>query len=193
VILVQPQRTDEELAEALGRRDPSALEELYDRYGRMAFALAVRIAGSPETAEEVVQEAFLSVWNGAATYQSGRGALRTWLLSIAHHRAIDSVRRRTARVQAAPLDERVQYVGGEDVWRDVSRSLTRDEVRAALAALPAEQRESIELAYFGGFTYPEIAQRLDLPLGTVKSRLRLGLQKLRGLMESSGLQVDLGS
>jgi RNA polymerase sigma-70 factor (ECF subfamily) len=193
VALVQTQRTDEEIAQALAARDAGALEELYDRYGRMAFSLAYRIVGSPEAAEEVVQEAFLSVWNGAATYQAGRGAVRTWLLSITHHRAIDAVRRRAARVQTAPLEERTQFVGGQDVWSDVSRSLTRDEVRSALASLPAEQRESIELAYFGGLTYPEIAQRLNVPLGTVKSRLRLGLQKLRVLLEGAGLQTDASS
>jgi RNA polymerase sigma-70 factor (ECF subfamily) len=195
VVLVQLQRTDEELAAALMARDAGALEELYDRYGRIAFSLAVRIVGSPETAEEVVQEAFLSVWNGATTYQAGRGAVRTWLLSIAHHRAVDATRRKAVRVQTAPFpeDDRVQYAGGQDVWSDVSRSLTQQEVRSALAVLPQEQRESIELAYFGGLTYPEIAQRLNLPLGTVKSRLRLGLQKLRTFLEGAGLQADAGS
>ncbi len=184
---------DEELLAALVAREPGALEELYDRYGRLAFSLAVRIVASPETAEEIVQEAFLSIWRGAVRYEAARGSVRTWLLSITHHRAIDAVRRRGARVQTAPIDERVQYVGGADVWQDVSRSLTRDEVRAALAALPADQRESIELAYFGGLTYPEIAQKLGLPLGTVKSRLRLGLQKLRQLLENPNLHPDTGS
>jgi RNA polymerase sigma-70 factor (ECF subfamily) len=193
VVFVQPQRTDEDLAVALAARDPGALEELYDRYGRMAFALAVRIVGSPETAEEVVQEAFLSVWNGAGTYEAGRGALRSWLLSIAHHRAVDATRRRAARAQTVPLEEPGQFVGEQDVWSDVSRTLTREQVRAALASLPAEQRESIELAYFGGLAYPEIAQRLNLPLGTVKSRLRLGLQKLRSVLEGSELELDHGS
>jgi RNA polymerase sigma-70 factor (ECF subfamily) len=193
VVSVQPSRTDEDLAAALAARDPRALEELYDRYGRMAFSLAVRIVGSAETAEEVVQEAFLSIWNGAGTYHAGRGTLRTWLLSIAHHRAVDATRRRAARAQTVPLEEPSRFVGEQDVWSDVSRTLTREEVRAALASLPADQRESIELAYFGGLSYPEIAQRLNVPLGTVKSRLRLGLQKLRGVLAGSELQVDRGS
>ena len=189
---VQVERSDEDLVAALAGRDTTALEALYDRYGRLAFSLAVRIAGTPETAEEFVQEAFLSIWRGAATYQPGRAAVRTWLLSITHHRAIDAVRRRTARVQTAPLEDQAQFVGVQDVWSDVSASLVRDEVRSALAKLPAEQRQSIELAYFGGLTYPEIAEKLGLPLGTVKSRLRLGLQKLQGLLENPNLRVDPG-
>lgn len=193
VVFQALEHTDEELMLALARRDAGALEQLYDRYGRLAFSLAVRIVGSPETAEEIVQEAFLSVWRGAATYQNGRGAARTWLLSITHHRAIDAVRRKASRVQTAPIDERAQFVGEQDVWLDVSRSLAREEVRSALSHLPAEQRESIELAYFGGLTYPEIAAKLDVPLGTVKSRLRLGLQKLRGLIENPNLHAGTSS
>ncbi len=193
VVLLSLLRTDEDLLTALAEQDASALEELYDRYGRLAFSLAVRIIGSPETAEEIVQEAFLSIWRGATTYQTGRGAVRTWLMSITHHRAIDAVRRRASRVQTAPIDDRMQFVGDQDVWLDVSRTLTREEVRSALTVLPDEQRESIELAYLGGLSYPEIAARLDLPLGTVKSRLRLGLQKLRGLLENPNLHADVGS
>jgi RNA polymerase sigma-70 factor (ECF subfamily) len=193
VVLQQLERTDEELIAALAVQDGTALAELYGRYGRLSFSLAVRIVGSPESAEEIVQEAFLSLWRGAVTYQAGRGTVRTWLLSITHHRAIDAVRRRASRVQTAPLDDRAQFVGAQDVWLDVSRSLTRDEVRTALARLPDEQRESIELAYFGGLTYPEIAQRLNVPLGTVKSRLRLGLQKLRSLLENPNLTPEAGA
>ena len=189
---VQLDRTDEELLSALAARDAGALEALYGRYGRLAFSLAVRIVGAPETAEEIVQEAFLSVWRGAASYQPGRAAVRTWLLSITHHRAVDAVRRRAARVQAAPLEDQAQLRGGTDVWTDVSRTLVREEVRAALARLPNEQRQSIELAYFGGLTYPEIAAKLGVPLGTVKSRLRLGLQKLQNLLENPNLRPDVG-
>ena len=188
---MQAERSDEELVAALASRDATALEALYDRYGRLAFSLAVRIVGTPEAAEEIVQEAFLSLWRGAATYQPGRAAVRTWLLSITHHRAIDAVRRKAARVQTAPLDDQAQFVGVQDVWSAVNASLLRDEVRAALASLPQEQRRSIELAYFGGLTYPEIAEELGVPLGTVKSRLRLGLQKLQGLLENPNLSADL--
>ncbi|HEY7294463.1 MAG TPA: sigma-70 family RNA polymerase sigma factor [Dehalococcoidia bacterium] len=187
---MQVDRTDADLVAALAARDASALEALYERYGRLAFSLAVRIVGSPETAEEIVQEAFLSIWRGAATYQPNRAAVRTWLLSITHHRAVDAVRRWSARVQTAPLEDQPQLVGGQDVWADVSASLVREEVRSALSQLPEEQRQSIELAYFGGLTYPEVAEKLGVPLGTVKSRLRLGLQKLQSLLENPNLRAD---
>jgi len=193
VVTAQVERTDEALVQALAARDSSALADLYDRYGRLAFSLAVRIVGSPETAEEIVQEAFLSVWRGAATYRADRAAVRTWLLSITHHRSIDAVRRRTARVQTAPIEDDAQFVGEQDVWADVSRSLETAEIRSALVSLPNEQRESIELAYFGGMTYPEIAAQLNVPLGTVKSRLRLGLHKLRGLVENPNPHTGRGA
>lgn len=184
------ERTDEELLAALAERDAAALEDLYARYGRLAFSLAVRITNLPETAEEVVQEAFLAVWRGAASYEVQRASVRTWLLSITHHRAVDAVRRRSARVQAAPLDSHVEVADATDVWADVSRSLDAGMVRNALKALPVDQRQSIELAYFAGLTYPEIAARMDVPLGTVKSRLRLGLSKLRGLLREGAPSAD---
>ena len=194
VVATLLQRTDEELMQALAGSDASALEELYDRYGRLSFSLAVRIVGNPETAEEIVQEAFLSVWRRAQTYTSGRGSARTWVLSITHHRAIDALRRKASRVQTAPLDDvRLPFPGAQDVWLDVSRTLEREEVRSALSKLPAEQRDGIELAYFGGLTYPEIAEKLNLPLGTVKSRLRLGLQKLRGILENPNVEASTSS
>ncbi|HEY8622597.1 MAG TPA: sigma-70 family RNA polymerase sigma factor, partial [Casimicrobiaceae bacterium] len=130
----------------------------------------------------------------AETYSSGRGVARTWVLGITHHRAIDALRRKASRVQTAPMDdERLPFVGAQDVWLDVSRTLEREEVRSALSKLPAEQRDGIELAYFGGLTYPEIAEKLNLPLGTVKSRLRLGLQKLHGILENPNLEAGTNS
>lgn len=185
------ERTDEELLTALAARDAVALEELYARYGRLAFSLAVRITSMPETAEEVVQEAFLAVWRGAASYEVQRSSVRTWLLSITHHRAVDAVRRRAARVQAAPLESHAEMPDKADVWADVSRSLDAGMVREALRSLPIDQRQSIELAYFAGLTYPEIAARMGVPLGTVKSRLRLGLAKLRGLLRDGAPSADL--
>jgi len=190
---LQDERSDEDLLAALVARDASALEELYARYGRLAFALAVHITLAPEIAEEVVQEAFLAVWRGAGSYQAGRSSVRTWLLSITHHRAIDAVRRRAARVQQAPLEE-AMAIGDPsvaDVWAEVARSLDAAQLRRALGALPAEQRESIELAYFQGLTYPEIAERMNVPLGTVKSRLRLGLARLRALLQEAAPRADL--
>ena len=190
---MQDERSDEELLAALAAQDASALEELYARYGRLAFALAVRITMAPEIAEEVVQEAFLAVWRGASSYQSARASVRTWLLSITHHRAIDAVRRRAARVQQAPLEDAMALgdPAVADVWAEVARSLDAEQVRRALRALPPEQRESIELAYFQGLTYPEIAQRMNVPLGTVKSRLRLGLARLRALLQEAAPSADM--
>jgi RNA polymerase sigma factor (sigma-70 family) len=182
---LREERSDEELLAALAARDASALEDLYARYGRLAFSLAVRITAVPETAEEVVQEVFLAAWRSAATYQASRASARTWLLSITHHRAVDAVRRRAARVQQAPLELQIRDPEVADVWTEVSRTLDAEQVRKALRELPAEQRESIDLAYFHGLTYPEIAERMNVPLGTVKSRLRLGLAKLRSLLREA--------
>lgn len=187
---MQEARTDEDLLAAMAAQDASALEELYTRYGRLAFSLALRITSAPETAEEVVQEVFLAAWRGAGSYQAARSSPRTWLLSIAHHRAVDTVRRRAARVQQAPLDLQIRDPEVGDVWAEVARALDADQVRQALRELPPEQRESIDLAYFQGLTYPEIAARMDVPLGTVKSRLRLGLAKLRNLLQEAAPSAD---
>ena len=187
---MQEARSDEDLLAAMAVQDASALEELYTRYGRLAFSLALRITATPETAEEVVQEVFLAAWRGAGGYQAARSSPRTWLLSIAHHRAVDTVRRRAARVQQAPLDLQMRDPEVGDVWAEVARSLDADQVRQALRELPAEQRESIDLAYFQGLTYPEIATRMNVPLGTVKSRLRLGLAKLRTLLQEAAPSAD---
>lgn len=176
------ERSDEELLQAIVAQDVEALESLYARYGGLAFSLALRITGNRETAEEVVQESFLSVWRRGASYRAARGSARTWLLGITHHRAIDVIRARGARGPMVALEDEDQLAGSDDIWQDVERRLDRQAIRKALAELPAEQRQSIELAYFAGFTYPEIASRLGVPLGTIKSRMRLGLEKLRVLM-----------
>jgi RNA polymerase sigma-70 factor (ECF subfamily) len=158
-----------------------ALEGLYGRYGTMAYSIAVRITGDPSAAEDVIQEAFLGAWRNAGRYEPGRGSVRTWLLAIVHHRAIDSLRRRRATVEL-PDDEAGASPAAltlPDIWADVAETLDRDAIRRALDAIPVRQREAIELAYFAGLTQVEIAARLDLPLGTVKSRMRLGLLALR--------------
>ncbi|MGI8549429.1 MAG: RNA polymerase sigma factor [Dehalococcoidia bacterium] len=174
--------SDEELLACICAGDTQALESFYSRYGGIAFSLALRISGNRETAEEVTQEAFLAIWRRAATFVPGRGSARSWLLGIVHHRAIDMLRARNARGQTVALDERLPIPGGEEPWPVVQQNLDREAIRTALTSLPREQRESIELAYFAGLTYPEIAGRLDVPVGTIKSRLRLGLGKLRLLM-----------
>ena len=157
-----------------------ALEELYDRYKTMAYSIAYRITNDVTLAEDVVQDAFLGAWRNAARYLEGRGSVKTWLLSIVHHRAIDAIRRRRPTTQ---LPEREEVPPASltlpDVWTEVSASLDAEVVRGALAVLSDVQREAIELAYFGGLTQQEIAARTGTPLGTIKSRMRLGLLAMR--------------
>jgi RNA polymerase sigma-70 factor, ECF subfamily len=177
---------DEELIAAVARRDSSAVVTLYDRYGRLAFALAYRILEDATLAEETVQDAFLQVWRRANTFDPTRGGnVRAWFLTIVHNRAIDARRRYIdRRPRPVPLENVEAVLSVPDVWREVSARLTRDEVRAAVDILPAEQRQAIELAFFEGLTHQEISQRINAPLGTVKGRLRLGLKKVHAtLME----------
>lgn len=179
---VRDSRSDEELLADIRARDDSALAELYDRYGRMAFSLSYRILGERGVAEDVVQEAFLAVWRRAAGYTADRGAARSWLMAITHNLSIDRRRGRYRReltdVQLDDVEFRLA-TGSEDVFSSVSSSIEADEIRVALRELPAEQRQAIELAFFGGLSHQEIADRTGTPLGTVKGRMRLGLRKLR--------------
>lgn len=175
------ERSDEELLLAVAGRQGEALAVLYDRYGGLALALAARIVADRAQAEDVVQDAFLTLWRQAGTFRPQRGVVRAWLLSIVHHRAIDVVRRRVTAA-SEPFDPLKHDVPEGDVWGEVSAGLTREQVLTALRQLPAEQREAIELAYFAGLTQQEIARRLDTPLGTVKGRLRLAMQKLQMLL-----------
>lgn len=166
--------------ERLAAGELASLETIYDRYGATAYALALRITSDTSLAEDVVQEAFLGVWTNASAYSRHRASLRTWLLSIVHHRAIDMVRRRRPTSSIGPGDEPTQeaFVAA-DVWPEVAGRLDRAAIRSALATLSEVQREALELAYFAGLTQQEIAQRTGAPLGTVKSRVRLGLLALR--------------
>jgi RNA polymerase sigma-70 factor (ECF subfamily) len=174
-----------------------ALQELYDRYRTMAYSIALRITSDASLAEDVVQDAFLGVWRNAGRYVTGRGSVKTWLLSIVHHRAVDAVRRRRP---TAELPEREDVpppaLQVPDLWNDVAAGLDREEIAAAMATLSDVQREAIELAYWGGLTQQEIAARTGAPLGTVKSRVRLGLLALRqaliGDAGSFGDQVGRG-
>jgi RNA polymerase sigma-70 factor (ECF subfamily) len=162
-----------------------ALEILYDRYRAMAFAIALRITGDRTAAEDVLQDAFLGAWRHADRYVDGRGSVKTWLLSIVHHRAIDAVRRRRPTSELpepeAPGAMPTALVL-PDVFAEVAGRLDADAVRTALAALPEPQREALELAYFGGLSQTEVAARTGAPLGTVKSRMRLGLLSMRRLL-----------
>ena len=176
---------DEELMVLVADHDADAFEVVYDRHGSAAYSLAYRTTGQQALAEEVVQDAFMTVWRMGLRYRPERGSLRSWLLSIVHHRAIDALRRAAVhdrRRAFAEFDTEGQEAS-ERTDLEVMRGMEGQEVREALAALPPEQLRVIELAYFGGFTHTEIAGMLELPLGTVKGRMRLGLEKLRQLLE----------
>jgi RNA polymerase sigma-70 factor (ECF subfamily) len=184
--------SDEELMASIQRKDVSALEQLYDRHRVLAYSLALRTLGSPTDAEDVVQEAFLNVWRSAGTYRSDRSTPRSWLLTVVHHRSIDKLRGRQSRPQPVALEEGMHVPDSSDVWREVADNLTGEDVRGALLQLPAEQRDTIELAYFKGYTHTQIAQLMEVPLGTVKGRMRIGLHKLKSLLEHSrtGLAIE---
>ena len=176
-------RTDRAWMDRLAGGDLGALDRLYEQYGAMAFSIAYRITGDRSAAEDVVQDAFLGAWRNAGRYADARGSVRTWLLSIVHHRAIDAIRRRRPTVEL-PDSETVlpASLTLPDAWGDVELRLDREAVQAALTRISDVQREAIELAYFGGLTQTEIAERTGVPLGTVKGRLRLGLQGMRAAL-----------
>jgi RNA polymerase sigma-70 factor (ECF subfamily) len=177
--------------ERLATGDLGALERLYEQYGAMSYSIAYRITGESAAAEDAVQEAFLGVWRNAARYIDARGTVRTWLLSIVHHRAIDSIRRRRPTIELPETEARLPpNLTMPDTWAEVAAGLDRATVQAALARISGVQREAIELAYFAGLTQAEIAERTGVPLGTVKGRLRLGLDGLRAAMLALG--VDRG-
>lgn len=181
--------SDEMLLAAISRRDERAIAALYDRYGGLAYGLAYRILGERGGAEDVVQDAFVSVWSRAASFQAGRGSARTWLLSIVHHRAIDRLRGTAGRTRYdEPLDELDRVAATDDPWGEVDTRLQGDVVKRVLALLPEAQRQTIELAYFGGYTQQQIAARMGVPVGTVKGRMRIGLHKLRGLLIEAGVE-----
>jgi len=165
----------------VGRGDASAFETVYDRHGGVAFSLAYRITGNRPAAEDAVQEAFVSIWRSGARYEPDRGSVRSWILGIVHHRTIDTVRRNLVhdrrRTTAEGIEE--QHEASERTEVEVARREEARSVRAAMETLPRDQNRVIELAYFGGFTHSQIAEMLGMPIGTVKGRMRLGLDKLR--------------
>jgi len=173
---------DEELMAVVDRKEPAAFAVLYDRHGGAAFSLAYRIVGDRTSAEDVTQEAFLSIWRSNARFDRARGSVRSWVLSVVRNRAIDALRRGAGRapkldrdddgaLEARAAEERTDV---EAIRRETSR-----ELRGALDQLPDDQSQVIQLAYFGGFSHSEIAEMLSMPLGTVKGRMRLGLEKIR--------------
>jgi RNA polymerase sigma-70 factor (ECF subfamily) len=172
---------DEDLMEMVRDGDARAFELVFDRHGGVAFSLAYRMCGSRTRAEDVVQEAFLSLWRSGARYDRARGSVRSWILRMVHNSAVDAFRRESARDSRNVHDDALaeQLPAAELTDVEVERRDDADRVRGAMQALPEDQRQVIELAYFGSFTHVEIAEMLSLPAGTVKGRMRLGLTKLR--------------
>jgi RNA polymerase sigma-70 factor (ECF subfamily) len=167
----------------VGARDPEALAVLYDRHGGVAFSLAYRIVGEQAAAEDVTQEAFITIWRNGGRFDAARGSVRSWMLTIVRNRAIDALRSRATKAPKLDFDDEAvleQRPSGEPMTDEkTERRETARELRDVLRLLPREQSSAIELAYFGGFTQSQISGLLDLPLGTVKGRLRLGLEKIR--------------
>jgi RNA polymerase sigma-70 factor (ECF subfamily) len=185
--------SDAELVRGLGAGRVEAMRELYRRYGTLAYSLALRILGDPGRAEDVVQDSFMRVWTYAGSFDADRGSLRTWLLTTVRNRAIDYLRGRPGRErQELELGFELRAQGpGSDPWRDVAESLEREALRKALVSLPSDQRQVVELAYFGGYTQREIAEMVQVPLGTIKGRTRLALEKLSSYLQGRGL-IDVG-
>jgi RNA polymerase sigma-70 factor, ECF subfamily len=186
---------DEELMVLVDAKDAGAFEVFYDRHGGAGYSLAHRIVGDRAAAEDVTQEAFLSIWRSSARYDPARGSARSWTLGIVRNRAIDALRRASGPAPKLDLDDEIllegraaaEYTDSEVIRRDVA-----ERVRGALGQLPQEQSQVIALAFFGGFSHSEIASMLGAPLGTIKGRMRLGLEKLRDMLaEGLGLEDNL--
>jgi RNA polymerase sigma-70 factor (ECF subfamily) len=174
---------DEDLMPLIGAKDPEAFAVFYDRHGGVAYSLAYRIVGEPGAAEDVTQEAFISVWRSGARFDRARGSVRSWMLSIVRNRAIDSLRAGAGKAPKLTFDDDAvleQRPADELTEEEAMAHETASEVRGALGQLPGDQSKVIELAYYGGFSQSEIAEMLGVPLGTVKGRMRLGLEKIRG-------------
>jgi RNA polymerase sigma factor (sigma-70 family) len=177
--------SDEALVALVARGDESALADLYDRVGRVAYGLAFRIVRDDRLAEDAVQEGFLAAWRSAAGFSPERAKASTWILTLVHRRAVDLVRREDRR-RAEPLDAVAEAAEPASSAEDAAwRRFERERVQEALSRLPDAQREAIELAYYRGFTQSELAERLGEPLGTIKSRMFAGLARLRELLDDS--------
>jgi RNA polymerase sigma-70 factor (ECF subfamily) len=179
---------DEELISLVGSGDAAAFATLYDRHSRPAYSLAYRMMGEHQAAEDLVQDAFIKLWRSVTSYRADRGSVRTWLLSIVHNRGIDQLRslasrRRTQEKLEASAPKSQPSEAFSESWRNTQR----EQVREALGTLPKEQLKILELAYFSGYTHVEIAELLDVPLGTVKGRMRLGLKKIRDYFHSQNM------
>lgn len=180
--------SDATLVVAVGRWRHEALAEAFRRHSGPVFALARRLLSDPARAEEIVQEVFLRLWNDPERFDASRGSLRSYLLAQCHGRSIDLLRSETSRSKRELRDAERQTAGGYDLEREVADVIVAEQVREAVATLAPEEREAIEMAYFGGHTYREVAVLLGQPEGTVKSRIRTGMTRLRTSLASSGLE-----
>ena len=182
-----PNLTDELLIDLIVQRDEAALGELYDRYASLVYSIALRITGDRQTAEEVMQDVFQNIWQTAGGFRHQSGAVVGWIIGITRHRAIDTLRSKRERARNRELTgiEAAYFLpNSSSVEQDLEQRALRQAVQAALADLPPTQRQAIEMAYYGGMTQTEIAKQLGEPLGTIKTRLRLGLSKLRELLRT---------
>jgi len=176
---------EEALLARTGRRDAEAFERLFDRYSAAVYSLALKMLRDPQAAEEITQEVFIAIWRGAGDFDPQRGSARAWILSLAHHKSVDAVRRHRLRV-TEPIAETITADADADVAGEAMRGVESARIRKALETLSDGQREAIVFAYYGGYTQQEIAERLRLPLGTVKTRIRDGMLRLRTVL---GLSV----
>jgi RNA polymerase sigma-70 factor, ECF subfamily len=182
---------DEDVMQLVRRGDARAFEIIYERHSAAAFSLAYRMMGTRSRAEDVTQDAFLSLWRSGARYDRARGSVRTWVLGIVHHRAIDALRRATVQDRGKTGDEGIEerFEARERTDVEAARREEAGTVRSAMRTLPSDQCQVIELAYFGGFTHTEIAAMLDAPVGTIKGRMRLGLKKMRAQLGEGQVAV----
>lgn len=180
---------EDELLARIAQADTHAFETLYQEYGSAVYSLAFTLLRDGQAAQEVAQEVFLAIWRGAREFDPQRGTARTWILSLAHHKGVDAVRRQRMRANR-PLEEGAVGATTPDISGEVLERVVGEQVRAALQTLSREHREAIVLAYYGGYTQQEIAKRLSVPLGTVKTRIRDGMIRLRSLLAVTARETD---
>ena len=181
---------DEELMLLVNNGEPKAFATLYDRHSRAAYCLAYRMMGEKQAAEDLAQEAFIKVWRRAGSYRAERASVRTWILSIVHNRGIDQLRSHASRRRTQEkIEASAASSQPSEAFAETWRNTQAEQVREALSTLPKEQLKILELAYFSGYTHVQIAELLNVPLGTVKGRMRLGLKKIRAYFESPDAAV----